>query len=441
MANQEHVDLFKRGARAVAQTRAAQPDLKFDLSGAELRGFDLRDLDLSGSDFRSATLIACKFHHANLAGCDFSHARLDEADFTGADLSDANFTEAHLSQADLTGVEVTSKTILKCVLGGAKFSHEVLREANIAGADLSNHDLQDIDLSRRDLRGTQFNHTKLGGAKFLVSNLERAEFQSSILDNANFTNANLSDASLSNANLRDATLAGSNLYRANLSRANFTFADVSGANFREACLTGAVLEWVVGTYSALHLRTAVIGPEDVRYHDEVIRKWPERWVDWERLRIAGRLPLFGASYSALILIPAYLYALEIYNEKVQAARSWIETSAVPAAVSKTILAHLHEEPIPSRWGLLLVSTILLAAASTIYALACPSRIKSFSRDEWCDQHRRSLVHYWADAWTMRPLRLACAAMYLLGGAGALFVLVTKLWCAGAILFGSPSACL
>jgi hypothetical protein len=36
--------------------------------------------------------------------------------------------------------------------------------------------------------------------------------------------------------------------------------------------------------------------------------------------------------------------------------------------------------------------------------------------------------------------LGCAAMYLLGGLGAIYVLITKLWCAGAILLGSPSAC-
>ncbi len=33
--------------------------------------------------------------------------------------------------------------------------------------------------------------------------------------------------------------------------------------------------------------------------------------------MAGRLPLFGASYSALILIPAYLYALEVYKKKLR----------------------------------------------------------------------------------------------------------------------------
>jgi len=150
--------------------------------------------------------------------------------------------------------------------------------------------------------------------------------------------------------------------------------------------------------------------------------------------------LFGASYTTLILIPAYLYALEVYNNWVKVARAWIEQSGLPANASKVILRYLHEEPIPSRWELLLVSTLLLAFASTIYALWCPPRVKSFSQDQWCDEHRHSLVHYWADAWKTRWLRLLCFSMYLGGAIGAVYVLATKLWCAGAIMFGLPSAC-
>jgi hypothetical protein len=266
-----------------------------------------------------------------------------------------------------------------------------------------------------------------------------ARFQGCQLSNATFRGANLTSATLNNANLTGARLAGANFSNAYLQSANLRAANVQDTNFYEATFDGAIFEDVIGTRHVRNLRTTKI-QSDVRYFDRVLREWPERWVDWEMIRIAGRLPLFGASYSALIVIPAYLYALEVYNDQVKAARAWIETSDVPARASEAILSHLHEEPIPSRWGLLLVSTILLAAASTIYALACPSRVKSFSRDQWCDEHGHSLVHYWADAWKMRPLRLACAAMYVLGGVGASYVLITKLWCAGAILLGSPSVC-
>jgi hypothetical protein len=74
---------------------------------------------------------------------------------------------------------------------------------------------------------------------------------------------------------------------------------------------------------------------------------------------------------------------------------------------------------------LLVSTVLLAIASTLYTWRCPSRIKEFSRDQWCDQLGRSLLHYWPMAWKERGVRLFCAACYLLGGGGALWVLGNK----------------
>jgi uncharacterized protein YjbI with pentapeptide repeats len=440
MPNAKHVAMvLEGGLEALKRERASNPGLELDLSGADFSGRDLRNMDLSSADFRGANFTKANLKAVNLSGANLSEARLDNADLTNANLSDADLTGANLFDADLTGVKVTPTTILKASLLRAKLSCKILSEANIAGADLSRHELESVNLSGRDLRGTRFNHAKLNGANFAGSNLTAAQFEHSTLESANFTNANLSEASLAYANLSTSTLVGADFFGASLTCANLSAANIKHANFHETQLNSAIFDSVEGTYRARNLRTSTM-QNDVRYFDKVVREWPERWVDWEMIRIAGRLPLFAASYSALILIPAYLYALEVYNDKVKAARAWIETSGVPARASEAILNHLHEEPIPSRWTLLLVSTILLAAASTIYALACPSRVNSFSRDQWCDEHGHSLVHYWADAWKMRPLRLACAAMYLVGGLGAFYVLITKLWCAGAILLGSPAAC-
>jgi hypothetical protein len=36
----------------------------------------------------------------------------------------------------------------------------------------------------------------------------------------------------------------------------------------------------------------------------------------------GRLPLFGASYTALILIPIALYGLALYNDNIDLMRAW-----------------------------------------------------------------------------------------------------------------------
>jgi hypothetical protein len=64
------------------------------------------------------------------------------------------------------------------------------------------------------------------------------------------------------------------------------------------------------------------------------------------------------------------------------------------------------------------------AATTIYTLRCPSRVQQFSRDQWCDELDRSLLHYWPLSWKGRWWRVACAAFYLAGGLLAL-VLIAK----------------
>jgi hypothetical protein len=172
--------------------------------------------------------------------------------------------------------------------------------------------------------------------------------------------------------------------------------------------------------------------KDAYYFETCYRPWPEHWVDWERLRVVGRLPLFGISYTALILIPIVFYGLALYNDKVELVRAWAEpVIALPDhpwhRLASLIIDRLHRRPIPSHSLLLLLSTVFLAAGSTLYTFFCPSRIKEFSRGQWCDQLGHSLLYYWPLAWKHRYLRLACAACYALGGVGAAWVLGTKVW--------------
>jgi hypothetical protein len=154
-------------------------------------------------------------------------------------------------------------------------------------------------------------------------------------------------------------------------------------------------------------------------------------LDWEKVRIAGRLPVFAASYSVLIAIPLFFYALEIYNDKVSLIRGWAEQELSGGGktdyhIAQMVLQRLHPLPPPAMSTLLLVSTLLLAAGASIYALACPSRVKEFSRDQWTYQLRHSAVHYMGPAWSRKPWRLAALALYILGRFGAGIVLVTKL---------------
>jgi hypothetical protein len=132
-----------------------------------------------------------------------------------------------------------------------------------------------------------------------------------------------------------------------------------------------------------------------------------------------------------------------YNNTIDLVRAWAEQAVISPdhplhRLAHPILERLHRRPIPSLSLVLLVSTILLAMGSTLYTLRCPSRIKEFSRDQWCDQLGRSLLHYWPFAWKERYVRLVCAACYALGGLGAAWVLGTKVWYTALFIVKHPT---
>jgi hypothetical protein len=273
---------------------------------------------------------------------------------------------------------------------------------------------------------------KLNGADLRGANLAQAD-----LSQADLRGANLTQVDLTQADLR-----GANLTQADLTQADLSQANVSWANLREASLSDANLTRLKGAPNAHHLETVKLD-SDARYFHTCDRTRLDRLLDWERLRIMGRLPLFGASYTALILIPLVFYVFALYNNNVDTMRNMVEeiiawlgdiTHQNPA-IQENLLHGIREKaqellsrrPIPSQSLLVLISTVLLAAGSTLYTFFCPSRIKEFSQAQWCDQLRHSLVHYWSLAWQYRWVRYICAACYALGGAGALWVILTKVW--------------
>jgi hypothetical protein len=123
--------------------------------------------------------------------------------------------------------------------------------------------------------------------------------------------------------LNGADLRGANLAQADLSQADLSQANVSWANLREASLSDANLTRLKGAPNAHHLETVKLD-SDARYFHTCDRTRLDRLLDWERLRIMGRLPLFGASYTALILIPLVFYVFALYNNNVDTMRNMVE---------------------------------------------------------------------------------------------------------------------
>ncbi len=95
MANNEQIDLVKRGTQAWNAWRAEQTEATVDLSGGALRGLGLEGADLSGADLRRADLRG-----ANLSGAKLMGARLE-----GANLFKVIIEGADLNEADLRGIQ------------------------------------------------------------------------------------------------------------------------------------------------------------------------------------------------------------------------------------------------------------------------------------------------------------------------------------------------
>jgi uncharacterized protein YjbI with pentapeptide repeats len=71
MANQKHLDIFWQGADIWNQWRSENPDIKPDLSYADLSGVDLSDStfngDMSYANLSGANLTKATFFHVNLS--------------------------------------------------------------------------------------------------------------------------------------------------------------------------------------------------------------------------------------------------------------------------------------------------------------------------------------------------------------------------------------
>tara|TARA_R110002111_G_scaffold262504_1_gene338925 strand:+ start:97755 stop:98135 length:381 start_codon:yes stop_codon:yes gene_type:complete len=76
VANLEHVEIVKQGAKAIEQWRKKNPKVQLDLSGADLSNFNLTDADLSEADLRGANLKGILFKGLNLNDAEINETTL-----------------------------------------------------------------------------------------------------------------------------------------------------------------------------------------------------------------------------------------------------------------------------------------------------------------------------------------------------------------------------
>jgi hypothetical protein len=260
----------------------------------------------------------------------------------------------------------------------ARYRSQTLPTLDLSGENIS------FDFSGLTLRSWNFSNCKLHGSRFLNSELHNCNFESS----------------------------------------DWTACDFSGTTFN-----GCNLSNIKNAHLAVGL-DAVRGNGILMNFETAERPWRNKWLDWEHIGVLGRLPLFTASTTALVILPIYFYVLDIYNQHIEAWRAALARHAEDeafATVAKQALDKFGHLPIPSLSLAALISAILLFIASVLYAWRCPARIKQFSNEQWRFELKYPMLTYWPFAWKHPKSRMICAASYLIGGGLALFIVGVKFY--------------
>lgn len=150
VANTEHLAVIQQGPAAWNTWRKLHPEIRLDLSGANLAGANLSGASLSyayvsgerlNADLSNVYLSSADLRRADLSGADLSGANL-----SGGDLIEVNFSGANLRRADLSGANLTG--------------------ANLSGADLSEANLVEVDFVAVDLTRAVFTDAVIGWTIF-----------------------------------------------------------------------------------------------------------------------------------------------------------------------------------------------------------------------------------------------------------------------------------
>jgi hypothetical protein len=128
MANQENLDILKRGVEIWNHWRSLHPDITPDLSNIYFPAIEPA-LEII---LVEANLSGVKLMNANLQGTNLSGADLSKANLVGVALSGANLSGANLMATNLVGANLSNANLCSAKIVGTYF-----RETTLTGADFS----------------------------------------------------------------------------------------------------------------------------------------------------------------------------------------------------------------------------------------------------------------------------------------------------------------
>jgi Pentapeptide repeats (8 copies) len=186
VADAEQLALLKQGTEAWNRWRLAQPQVRPDLTEADLRGTDLTEIDLHEALLVRADLSGSKLRHANLADANLHEALLVRADLSGSLLERADLSGSRLERADLSETDLNSANLDKTNLTGA-----VLLNADLRGASILDAIVFGVSIWNVRTDGAQQMNliiTPPNESPVTVDNLEVAQFIYLILNNQKIRN-------------------------------------------------------------------------------------------------------------------------------------------------------------------------------------------------------------------------------------------------------------
>lgn len=143
MANEEHLEILRRGVRTWNRWRI------INFKGEPFNP------NLHLADLRGKTLKYADFNATNLQGANFSKAILNNANFSLADLVNANLTGASLRATLFIGTNLSGANLVGANLSDSNLAYANLQEANLEGADLSNALLSNTIIGATNLSGAK----------------------------------------------------------------------------------------------------------------------------------------------------------------------------------------------------------------------------------------------------------------------------------------------
>ena len=169
MANPEHLAKLREGVAPWNEWRQQHPNIRPDLTAADLPAADLRGANLFAADLSKANLFVADLRGADLVAAVLRETQLSVADLRATQLPGAFLVEANLYDSHLDGANLSGAKLLRADLSSAHLAGAILSGADLRGADLSKADLSGADLTLSDLSEVTLVGTNLEGANLAGS--------------------------------------------------------------------------------------------------------------------------------------------------------------------------------------------------------------------------------------------------------------------------------